>query len=75
LTLGELIPLLERHDNAVVLMPLFADSEIGFGNPETVLVALRSITTARNNLSHGRPLGNRRLVTAYLATFERLLGL
>jgi len=74
LTLGEVKEITERRDNAARLMPLFTDPVNGFGDEQAVLAALSGITRARNAVAHGRRIGNRRLVTAYLETFESLLG-
>lgn len=73
LTLGEVKNLMQRRDNAKVLMPLFTDPLNGFGDEQAVLAALTGIVRARDATAHGRRMGNRRLVTAYLETFERLL--
>ena len=73
-TLGEIREIILRTDNAEILMPLFADSVDGFGDRDAVLSALRGITRYRNDILHGRRGGNRRLIIAYLETFERLIG-
>lgn len=74
LTLGEVKEIVERRDNANSLMPFFTDPVNGFGDEQAVLAALTGITRARNSVAHGRRVGNRRLLTAYLETFESLIG-
>jgi len=74
LTLGEVEKIIERRDNAEVLMPLFTNPTNGFGDEQAVSAALAGITRTRTSIMHGRRTGNRRLVTAYLETFESLIG-
>jgi DGQHR domain-containing protein len=74
LTLGEIRALVERRDNSTLLMPLFTDPLNGFGDSQATLAALSGILRARNAIDHGHTMGNRRLVMAYLETFERLVG-
>lgn len=74
LTLGEIEKIAERRDNSKVLMPLFMDPANGFGDERAVLAALAGITRVRTAIAHGRRAGNRRLVTAYLETFESVIG-
>ena len=74
LTLGEIKEIMERRDNANILMPLFTDAVNGFGDKPAVMASLSGITRARNATAHERRVGNRRLVTAYLETFEDLIG-
>lgn len=73
-TLGEIREIISRKDNAKVMMPLFTDSEEGFGDSDGVLAALQGIIRFRNAMDHGRRSGNRQLAVAFLETFERLLG-
>ncbi len=74
-TLGETREILERRDNAVIIMPFFTDPVDGFGDESAVSVALSSITRARNPGAHGRRrIINRRLLMAYLETFENLIS-
>lgn len=74
LSLGQIKEIIERRDNAKVLMPLFTNPVNGFGDEQAVLAGLVGITRARNSIAHGRRVGNRRLVTAYLETFENVIG-
>jgi DGQHR domain-containing protein len=74
LTLGEVKEIIARRDNVDSLMPLFTDPVNGFGDEQAVLAALTGIVRARNATAHGRRMGNRRLVSAYLETFEDLIG-
>lgn len=74
-TLGETREILERRDNADLLIPTFTGAVDGFGDEHAVLAALSAITRARNALHHGgRRIGNRRLLQAYLETFEFLIS-
>ena len=73
-TLGQTKEIIERRDNVKLLMPLFTDPVNGFGDDQAVIAGLTGITRARNAIDHGRRLGNRRLLIAYLETFERLIG-
>ncbi len=73
-TLGEVKEMLERADNAPILMPLFTNSSDGFGDDQAVMAALNGITRARNPIAHGRRMLNRKLTIAYLETLERLVG-
>jgi DGQHR domain-containing protein len=74
LTLGEVKEIISRRSNKDILMPLFTDPVNGFGDEQGVLAALNGIIRARNAAAHGRRIANRRLVSAYLETFESLIG-
>lgn len=63
-----------RRDNAEILMPLFTDPLNGFIGGQAVLAGLAGIIDAHASIKHGRRIGNRRLITAYLETFEGLIG-
>lgn len=74
LGLGETREIIERRENANILMPFFTDPVDGFGDEQAVFAALSCITKARNALHHGRRIGNRRLLLAYLETFEDIIS-
>ena len=54
-------------------MPFLTSPVDGFGEEQAVNAALSYITQARNAIHHGRRVANRRLLLAYLRTFENII--
>ena len=75
LTLGEIKQIVERRNNRSDVMDRLTDSEEGFSSADEIIVALDGLIGLRNPLQHGRTIRNRQLGLAYLAAFERVLGL
>lgn len=72
-SLGEVKELLERKDNASVLVSGFVEPTDGFGQIDIAKGALSAIVSFRNDLKHGRTPRNRRYAVACLDSFQRLL--
>lgn len=73
-TLGEIREIIGRRDNTDIIMPFLTSPVDGFGEEQAVFAALSCITRARNALHHGRRVINRRLLLAYLETFEEVIN-
>lgn len=71
--LGDIKQIIERKDNAEVIMPLFVQPTNGFASDQGVLSALAEINRGRV-MVHGRRRGNRALVSACVDAFELLIG-
>lgn len=75
LTLGEIKEIVQRPDNAGVIMPYFIGTADGFGDEPVVRMALDIVQRARDDRMHGRPVRvNRRFLLLSLETFEKVLG-